>query len=239
MKGGAVQVNKKISKAVKAGVISLFCLSAACGTGKAYAYFSGTSDLKLNQVSLVQGETDQDGAIVIIEPEWDARKEADEGYAMEMQPGQTVVKDPQVESRVDYPCWVFVEVMIPNVSATLNKADNPYPYVTFEGDETDYVYSFEMVVPEINEADWEIYQRSYGKNLIEYTYGYKHPLPAHETSSPIFETITIPEFKQAEGNESYIMLRGKAVQTEGCPTLEDAAKKLGIEKSIVRTVITP
>ena len=75
-------MNKKISKAVKAGVISLFCLSAACGTGKAYAYFSGTSDLKLNQVSLVQGETDQDGAIVIIEPEWDARKEADEGYAM-------------------------------------------------------------------------------------------------------------------------------------------------------------
>ena len=229
----------KISKAVKAGVISLFCLSAAYGTGKAYAYFSGISDLKLNQVSLVQGEIDQDGAIVIIEPEWDARKEADEGYAMEMQPGQTVVKDPQVESRVDYPCWVFVEVSIPEGTGILEKTDNPYPYVTFTGDGTDYTYGFEIVVPEINEGDWELYQRSNGKNLISYVYGCRTPLEAYGTTSPVFDSITVPKFKQFEGGENYLFIRAEAVQTEGCETLDDAAQKLGIERGIKQTMIKP
>ena len=158
---------------------------------------------------------------------------------MDLQPGESVVKDPQVESHVDYPCWVFVEVSIPEGLGVLEKNNNPYPYVTFTGDKTEYEYSYEIVVPEINEEDWKIYQRSDGKNLISYVYGCKTPLEAHEVTSPVFTSITVPEFNQFEGGENYIFVRAKAVQTEGCPTLDEAAEKLGIKQDIDWTAISP
>lgn len=230
----------KAAKLVKAGAIAgVLFLFTAGGIHSGYAYFSGTSEIKVNQLSIARGEQDQDGALIIVEPEWDARKAADENYAMDMQPGESAVKDPRVESSIDYPCWVFVEVSIPEESGTLEKADNPYPYVTFTGDGTDYTYEFEIVVPEINEEDWELYQRSDGKNLISYVYGCRMPLEAYGTTSPIFESITVPKFKQFEGGENYIYIRAKAVQTEGCLTLDDAAKKLGIEREIKQTFINP
>lgn len=228
----------KASKIAKTGVIAgMLCLFAAGGIHRGYAYFSGTSEIKVNQLSIARGEQDQDGALIIVEPEWDARKAADENYAMDMQPGESAVKDPRVESQIDYPCWVFVEVLIPEESGTLEKADNPYSYVTFTGDGTDYTYGFEIVVPEINEEDWELYQRSYGKNLISYVYGCRTPLEAYGTTSPVFMSIIIPEFKQFEGGENYLFVRAKAVQTEGCETLDDAAKKLEIERKIEQTII--
>lgn len=206
----------------EAGMVAGFlCLFAVSGIRSGYAYFSGTSEMKINHLSIAKGEQDQEGAIIIVEPEWDARKEADENYAMDMQPGESAIKDPRVESCIDYPCWVFVEVMIPEEMGTLEKADNPYEYVTLIGEGTDYTYAFEIVVPQINEEDWKLYQRSNGKNLISYVYGYKTPLEAYGTTSPVFDTITIPEFKQFEGGENYIMIRAKAVQTEGCATLDD------------------
>lgn len=230
----------KAKKMVKAGAIAgALCLFAAGGIHSGYAYFSGTSEIKVNQLSIARGEQDQDGALIIVEPEWDARKEADENYAMAMQPGESAVKDPRVESSIDYPCWVFAEVLIPEESGILAKADNPYPYVTFAGDGMDYHYGFEIVVPEINEKDWELYQRSDGKNLISYVYGCRTPLEAYGTTSPVFESITVPEFKQFEGGENYIYVRAKAIQTEGCLTLDDAAKKLGIEREIKQTIINP
>ena len=80
--------------------------------------------------------------------------------------GKATVKDPRVESTLNYPCWVFTEVSIPEEWATLEKADNPYEYVTFAGDGVDYTNAFEIVVPEINKEDWQIYGREHGKNLI-------------------------------------------------------------------------
>ena len=230
----------KLAKAVKAGAIAGgLCLFMAGGIHSGYAYFSGTSEMKVNQLSIAGGEQDQEGALMIVEPEWDARKEADGNYAMNMQPGESAVKDPRVESRIDYPCWVFVEVMIPEEWATLGKADNPYEYVALAGDGTDYTYAFEIVVPEINREDWELYQRSYGKNIISYMYGCRTPLNAYGTTSAVFHSITVPEFKQFEGGENYIFIRAKGIQTEGCPTLDDAAKKLGIEKTIQQTTVNP
>ncbi len=230
----------KLAKAVKAGAIAGgLCLFMAGGIHSGYAYFSGTSEMKVNQLSIAGGEQDQEGALMVVEPEWDARKGADENYAMNMQPGESAVKDPRVESRIDYPCWVFVEVMIPEEWATLGKANNPYEYVTLSGDGTDYTYAFEIVVPEINWEDWELYQRSYGKNLISYVYGCRTPLNDYGTTSPVFTSITVPEFKKFEGGENYIFIRAKGIQTEGCPTLDDAAKKLGIEKTVKQTTVNP
>ncbi len=233
----------KIVKGIKAvkvsAAVGILCLFAVSGLHQGYAYFSGTSEMKVNQLSIVKGEQDQEGGLVIIEPEWDLAREADGSYAMNLQPGETVVKDPQVESHIDYPCWVFVEVSVPEGWGILEKENNPYPYVTFTGDGTDYEYSYEIVVPEINEEDWKIYQRSDGKNLISYVYGCKTPLEAHEVTSPVFTSITVPEFKQFEGGENYIFVRAKAIQTEGCPTLDDAAEKLGIRENIYWTTISP
>ncbi len=230
----------KAVKVIKAGtIIGSLCLATAGGIQSGYAYFSGTSEIKINQLSIARGEQDQDGALIIVEPEWDAGKEADENYAMDMQPGESVVKDPRVESQIDYPCWVFVEVSIPEGTGILEKTDNPYPYVTFTGDGTDYTYGFEIVVPEINEGDWELYQRSNGKNLISYVYGCRTPLEAYGTTSPVFDSITVPKFKQFEGGENYLFIRAEAVQTEGCETLDDAAQKLGIERGIKQTMIKP
>lgn len=88
----------KAVKVIKAGtIIGSLCLATAGGIQSGYAYFSGTSEIKINQLSIARGEQDQDGALIIVEPEWDAGKEADENYAMDMQPGESVVKDPRVE----------------------------------------------------------------------------------------------------------------------------------------------
>ena len=235
----AIRKAKGIKAAKISVAISICCLFAVSGLHQGYAYFSATSEMKVNQLSIVKGEQDQEGGLVIIEPEWDLARDTDGNYAMDLQPGESVVKDPQVESHVDYPCWVFVEVSIPEGLGVLEKNNNPYPYVTFTGDETEYEYSYEIVVPEINEEDWKIYQRSDGKNLISYVYGCKTPLEAHEVTSPVFTSITVPEFNQFEGGENYIFVRAKAVQTEGCPTLDEAAEKLGIKQDIYWTTISP
>lgn len=235
----AIRKAKEIKAAKISAAIGICCLFAVSGLHQGYAYFSATSEMKVNQLSIVKGEQDQEGGLVIIEPEWDLARDTDENYAMDLQPGESVVKDPQVESHVDYPCWVFVEVSIPEGLGVLEKNNNPYPYVTFTGDKTEYEYSYEIVVPEINEEDWKIYQRSDGKNLISYVYGCKTPLEAHEVTSSVFTSITVPEFNQFEGGENYIFVRAKAVQTEGCPTLDEAAEKLGIKQNINWTTISP
>ena len=235
----AIRKAKGIKAAKISAAIGICCLFAVSCLHQGYAYFSATSEMKVNQLSIVKGEQDQEDGLVIIEPEWDLARDTDGNYAMDLQPGESVVKDPQVESHVDYPCWVFVEVSIPEGLGVLEKNNNPYPYVTFTGDKTEYEYSYEIVVPEINEEDWKIYQRSDGKNLISYVYGCKTPLEAHEVTSPVFTSITVPEFNQFEGGENYIFVRAKAVQTEGCPTLDEAAEKLGIKQDIDWTAISP
>lgn len=230
----------KPAKVIKAGSAAfILSLLAVSGIHNGYAYFSGKSEVKLNLISLAGGEQNQEGALIIVEPEWDDRKEADAGYAMDMQPGESAVKDPRVESTLNYPCWVFTEVSIPEEWATLEKADNPYEYVTFAGDGVDYTNAFEIVVPEINKEDWQIYGREHGKNLITYVYGYKMPLEAHGTTNPVFESFTVPAFKELEGGENYIIIRAEAVQTEGCLTLDDAARKLGITSDILWTTVQP
>ncbi len=233
-------MKRKTVNAIKTGIIGLIFLSIISSMVEGYAYLSGAAVTKENRISFVAGEKEQEGAITVVEPEWDARKKADAGYAMNLQPGQTAVKDPRVKSSVDYSCWVFVEVCIPATDAVLEKEDNPYGQVIFSGNGSAYFDAFEMVVPEINQEDWELYSRQAGgKLLASYVYGFKTPLVPGGTTSPVFETITVPEFKEADGGNSYIMVRAKVIQTEGCSTLDEAAKKLGIERSVEITIVTP
>lgn len=179
-------MGNRIQKAVRAGIIGLLCLSAVIGTTGGYAYFSGQSDVKENQLSVVRGEMGQRGAVTILEPEWDARKGADEGYGLDLQPGQVVVKDPKVQSEVDYPCWVFVGLSMPTGQAAIKKEDSPYDHVTFEGDAAEYEDELELLVAEVDPSDWELYMRYRGKHTMEYVYGYKVPLAPHGVTSLLF-----------------------------------------------------
>lgn len=226
-------------KAIKTGILAASFLMIIHQAAIGYAYFSGSSEPKNNPISLAKGEKEQKEAVSIIETKWDANKQADEQYALAMQPGQTAAKDPRVQSNVDYSCWVFITMYMPTVHAALEKANNPYPYVTFIGDETEYTNEFEMVIPEINDEDWVLYNKADWKNVNSYIYGYKVPLNAHEITTALFETVTVPEFSWCEGEENTISIRAQIIQTEGCPTLDDAAKKLGISSDIEWTSVCP
>ena len=221
-------------------ILGLLLLSAIGSMTGGYAYLSGITAAKKNKISLAAGDNEQEGDISVIEPRWDANKKADTNYAMHLQPGQKVVKDPRIESNTDYPCWVFAEISIPTTYAVLNKEDNPYKEVIFSGNGKAYFDSFELIVPEINYKDWELYSRQAEEKFqVSYLYGYKTPLEPGNITSPIFETVTIPEFRQADGKNGYIKVRAKAIQAEGCPTLDEAAKKLGIEHSVDVTTVNP
>ncbi len=233
-------MGSRIQKAVRAVIIGLLCLSAVIGTTGGYAYFSGQSDRRENKLSLVKGEMEQKGAVTILEPEWDARKGADESYGLDLQPGQEVVKDPKVRSEVDYPCWVFVELSMPTGPATIRREDSPYSHVTFEGDAEEYEGELELLVPDVDPDGWELYMRYRGKHTMEYVYGYKVPLVPHGMTNPLFGTVTVPEFTRYIGEGyTYINVTARTVQTEGCSTLDDAAEKLGYERDIEQDILYP
>lgn len=213
----------------------LLCLGTACGITGGYSYFSGMTDWTANEIGLIGGRQEEDGAVAVIEPEWDARRKEDENYAYGLEPGDCVEKDPRVESHIEYDCWVFAEVMIPTMEGTLAEEDSPYPYVVFQGEEEVYTYPFEVVCPEINDGEWELYSRQEGKHMISYIYGCKTPLEPYSVTAPLFETMSVPAFLEVEGGDSFLMVRAQAVQTGGCAALDDAAEKLGIERNITVT----
>lgn len=157
---------KKRTIKLKTYSILLLCLGAACCITGSYSYFSSMTNWTANKIGLVGGRQNEHGGVAVIEPEWDAKRKEDANYARGLNPGDCVRKDPRIESHVGYDCWVFAEVMIPTMYATLAKEDSPYPYVVFQGEEEAYTYSFEVVYPEINEDEWEFYSRKEEKILL-------------------------------------------------------------------------
>lgn len=57
----------KIVKGIKAVKVSaavcILCLFAVSGLHQGYAYFSGTSEMKVNHLFIVKGEQDQEGGL--------------------------------------------------------------------------------------------------------------------------------------------------------------------------------
>ena len=108
-----------LSKKVKAGIIVGAMALSVLG---AYSAFTATTQTNVNTFNIVAGEDGQEAGEVT-EPGWDEEK------AKDLQPGETVPKNPKVVSSVEYESWVFMTVEIPTFHATLNDVEGVYDTV--------------------------------------------------------------------------------------------------------------
>lgn len=215
----------KKKKQIVAAVVAAALLSVG-GVAAAYAYFSGHSNVVINEFSLVQGEKDQDQGVVIVEPKWDEHLQDDPKYATDLMPGAEKEKDPYVESKVDYPSWILVKVEMPYAYASLteDKAMAKMELAEYDlcsgwtqlGDE-------EITVEPTDNGDGTY---TIGKK-VRYYY-YNSVLEGHQrTGSPIFKNFRIPDFtKIPEGYRTSIDITAYNIQTEGRTTALDGATEI-------------
>lgn len=201
----------KLSRKVKGGLV-IGALSFGV-IGGAFAYYSGTAETTSNTFNIVAGESNQTDAGTVQETGWNPEN------AKDLQPGQTVTKDPSFTSNVDYEAWVFLKVEIPTISARM------------EGDSEDKVYD-SVILNGIDAGKWtkinETVSTTVGENSI-YIYGYNEKLAARETTDALFESFTIPDFIKSTALTDSIDVSGSMIQTTGYDTVESAAEALGLK----------
>lgn len=217
---------KKTSKRQVCIAVTAAALLSIGGIAGAYAYFSGHSNMVVNEFSLVAGEKDQDQGVVIVEPEWDRNLHDDPQYTTDLMPGAEKVKDPYVESKVDYPSWILVKVEVPYAfaSVTDDKAMQKMELVNYDicsgwvqlGDE-------EITVEPVDHRDG-----NYTIGKITRYYYYDSALESkHRTSSPVFTKFTIPDFTKVPANyRTSIDVTAYSIQTEGRVNALEAAQEI-------------
>lgn len=198
----------------KIKVIMLTAALAMSVIGGAYSYYSGTAKQVSNNFNIVAGQTNQkDTAGTVTEPNWDATK------AKNLQPGQTVTKDPSLKSNVAYESWAFATVEIPTITAQK------------DGDTADKVY--DAVIPNYDTNNWTLIKKTVsqkaGTNSV-YIYGYNKKLPAGATTTSLFTNFTVQNFsKVATPLSDSIDISGSFIQTTGNATQDAAAQALGLK----------
>lgn len=199
-------MNKKIKVTMLTAALAMSVI------GGAYSYYSGTAKQVQNTFNIVAGQKDQANAGTIVELNWNQEK------AKDLQPGQTVKKDPKVTSNVDYESWVFMKVEVPTLTAQKS------------GDTTDKVY--DAVTFSKNSGWTEIKSTpstKAGTNSV-YIYGYDTKLAAHDTTTTLFDSFTVQDFtKVATPLSDSIDISGTFIQTTGNATLDDAAQALNLK----------
>lgn len=200
-------MNKKIKVTMLTAALAMSVI------GGAYSYYSGTAKQVQNNFNIVAGQANQiDNAGTVQEPNWNQEK------AKDLQPGQTVKKDPKVTSNVDYESWVFMKVEVPTLTAQKS------------GDTTDKVY--DAVTFSKNSGWTEIKSTpstKAGTNSV-YIYGYDTKLAAHGTTTTLFDSFTVQDFtKVAAGLTDSIDISASLIQTTGNATLDAAAQALNLK----------
>lgn len=203
--------------------------------GGAVAAFTGLTETKGNRLSLVAGE---DGAIVaeIKEPQWDANK-ADPLYAMNLQPGEEVVKDPYLDSYAKYEAWAFMTVEIPTLNGVTE--DDKDINGDWTVDRAKAYDAIKIVEDSSNIGDgagkWTLVFSDVSTTVgrpSKYVYGYNDKVAINGETNSLFNAIQVPNFLYSSGvgidTEAAINISGKLVQTEGYPTLNSAVKVLGV-----------
>lgn len=210
----------KISNKIKAGIVAGALALSVLG---AYAYFSAITEVKNNEFSIVAGEKDKNVTGAIVETEWDREVAADPNYAKELQPGETITKDPAVKNVTEYDAWVFVTVKVPALNARK------------ESDVEDKVY--DAVVPEFKDdghgGKWKLIKSTVSTSAgtdSEYTYGYTDIVESGATTETLFDTFTVQDFTKVDSAlEDSIDISGKMIQSVGYEDLDSAATALGLK----------
>lgn len=200
--------SKKTKAAVLTAAMSLGVISGA------YAYFSGTAKTQSNVFNIVAGQSDQvDTAGTVLEPGWNP------AHAVDLEPGQEVIKDPSLKSNVEYESWAFLQVEIPAISAQK------------KGDLSDQVYDA-VVLNGIDDSKWEKIREDISSEAgtdSVYIYGLKTPLSAGGETPKLFTSFTVQDFTKSAAVSDTIDVSGSMIQTTGQPTLAAAAATLGLK----------
>ncbi len=188
--------------------------AAAIGTTGMFAYFTDEGEA-VNRLSV-----SPDLDIEVVEPSW---VEAD---ARNMKPSQTVPKDPAVRNRsASAEGWVFLEVHVPMAEVVV--------YLDGAGAVSD-ASAKELFSFEPDTSKWrpmkEFETLEGGVRTKVYRYAWPDRLAPGETTDPIFEEITLANLvnDQGQAGEHVVGAVGRAVQTIGFSTPEDAWEALGV-----------
>ena len=168
----------------------------------AYAYFNGHTAPKVNRFNIVGGDHDIEKG-EIVEPNWDPQN------AVNLVPSQTVPKDPQFQSGVDYEAYAFMKVEMPQVRATLDP-EGEYAYT----DAFTYNVNDGWVLvgekPTTSEGGDHIYLYMYGANINTPTL-----LPANGRTTALFNEITVPDFARCLAKTGTLDIEGFSEQSAG------------------------
>lgn len=176
----------------------LLCLGV--GVMGAYAYFSATTDQKENTMNLVAGSKGEVKG-QIIEEKWNPASASD------IVPRTVIEKDPKLKSEVPYESYAYIKVSVPQVNARKDVEEEK---------------TFQDVVTFTANAGWtligETAGSSDGPHVLLYRYDTK--LAANDSTGTLFDSVTVPDFKAAEGVEGNISVLGYMVQTTGITQAE-------------------
>ena len=213
--------NKKKAALMAAAIIA----AGGIGIGGASAYFSAQSKTVNNGFSVVAGKQNDDngddpskgGALVLHETKWDTTDKNKDGIpdaAANLQPGDSVAKNPTIESNVSYPGYVVIKVSVPKIQAKLNASETAYGYYpafTLQG------VSDKFTLVKTDNADTK------QPGTVDYYYALNDALGVHATTPELFTSIKEQNFvevagaKTGTGNTKYtdgsVDLKGAIVQT--------------------------
>lgn len=224
---------KKTMAILLAAGIGLFA------AGGSLAYYSATSDVKRNSVSVVVGEQNKADAAILTET-------FNKSAATKCQPNSTAVKAPVVHNTQNYPAYCIVKVTVPTITGRMSgdTADKVYDMFnlytgTIAGDSSTTtnqnssatVTNQGTVFPYTTAAagsstglgaKWKLVQKTIsttaGTNSVYY-FAYDGSIDPAGSTSAVFNVIGVPDFTrttastaEASGN---IDVKAALVQTVG------------------------
>ncbi len=212
--GAARRAGGGISRRQFAKLGAAAAAAAAIGTTGMFAYFTD-EDSKANDLSV-----SPDLDIEVVEPSWV------EEDARDMEPGQTVPKDPAVRNKsASAEGWVFLEVHVPMAEVVV--------YDPAAGTVSD-ASAKELFSYEADLSRWYLLKSfealEGGVRTKVYRYAWPDVLKPGETTDPVFSEITLANLvnDQGQAGEHVVTAVGRGIQSYGFSTPEEAWAALGI-----------
>lgn len=193
-------------------------LVAALGIGGAFAYYSAKTEAKNNTFSIAAGQKEEqlNKEDVIIEANWVPEN------AQDLQPNETVAKDPKVKNVTGYDAWVFLTVEVPAITAQKDGdvEDKVYDAVDITFNDTDHSGQWKLIKSTKSAAA--------GIDSV-YVYGYQAVVTPESETTTLFDNFTVPDFTKLEVEvNDQIDVSAQLIQSEGYDSIDAAAQALGL-----------